>query len=424
MKHCTSIAVLLLALGGSSVSSAAPIGEATYHVHGSHPECPLPKSAADVVICALSESPMAKRSRLAADQSRSFIEVARQMPNPEIDLESATGQRDGGEASSTDIGLLLPIEWGGRRAARVSSAQAQANVLIAQELQVQADIVTQTIRNLHRLRQLEIEKTLLIENVETLQKIISQQSSRPALTPDQQVTLTVYRMALADTKIQQSELFEEERKLEHYFHVATGHSLVELKPILPPAPASWPNISEKPSESSPGIRKAIADREFALARLSSERSLVWPQLRIGPMAKLERNNFQNENLFGLRLMMDLPLLNQNFAGRAFAEVGVRQAETLINLTRDEENHERAEQTKVYFSAVEVLKNSPTIEAIQKDFNRTQSAVRRGLISGPLLIELHRQRSELIRSRNGRELKAIDALWLIYKIDGRIFTEKP
>lgn len=424
MKHFAFLAILLLAIGGASVSVASPIGEASDHVHGSHPECPLPKSAADVVACAMTESPIAKRSRLAADQSKSLVEVARQIPNPEIDIESVTGQQDGGEASSTDIGLLQPIEWGGRREARISSAEAQGKILSAEEREIQADLVRETIRNLHRLRQIEVEKTLLVETVETLQRIISQQTSRPALTPDQQVTLTVYRMALADAKIKQSEMFEEERKLEHYFHVSTGHSLAELKPILPSAPRLWPDIPTKPLESSPGILKAMADRDFALARLSSERSLVWPQLRIGPMAKLERNSVQNENMYGLRLMMDLPLLNQNRAGRAFAAVGVAQSETLIELTRDQESHERAEQTKVYLSAVEALKSSPTVEAIQKDFNRSQGAIRRGLISGPLLIELHRQRTELIRSRNGRELKAIEALWLINKFDGRIFKEKP
>lgn len=424
MKHIAISAILLLAIGKASVSVAASGSEATEHKHGSHPECPLPKSAMDVVACAMAESPMAKRARLATDQSKSLVDIAGQIPNPEIDIQSATGRKDGGDASSTDIGLLQPIEWGGRRSARISSAEAQGKILSAEQREVQADLVRETVRNLHRLRQVEIEKSLLKETVETLERIISQQSSRPALAPDQQVTLTVYRMALADAKIKQSEMFEEERKLEHYFHVSTGHSLAELKPVLPAAPTDWPEIPKIAGESSPAIMKAMADRDFALARLSNEKSLVWPQLRLGPMAKLERNSVQNENLYGLRLMMDLPVFNQNGAGRAYANVAVAQSETLIQLTRDEESHERAEQTKVYASAVETLKNSPSVDSILKDFNRSQGAVRRGLIAGSLLIELHRQRSELIRSRNGRELRAIEALWLVHKFDGRIFTETP
>lgn len=424
MKHIAILAILLIAMGNASISVAASGAEATEHKHGSHPECPLPKSAMDVVVCAMAESPMTKRARLATDQSKLLVDIAGQIPNPEIDIQSATGRKDGGDASSTDIGLLQPIEWGGRRSARISSAEAQVKILSAEQREVQADLVRETIRNLHRLRQVEIEKSLLKETVETLERIVSQQSSRPALTPDQQVTLTVYRMAFADAKIKQSETFEEERKLEHYFHVSTGHSLAELKPVLPAAPAEWPEIPKIAGESSPAIMKAMADRDFALARLSSEKSLVWPQLRLGPMAKLERNSVQNENLYGLRLTMDLPLFNQNSAGRAYANVAVAQSDTLIQLTRDEESHERAEQTKVYASAVEALKNSPSVDLILKDFNRSQGAVRRGLIAGSLLIELHRQRSELIHSRNGRELRAIEALWLIHKFDGRIFTEKP
>ncbi len=398
--------------------------ESLDHEHGSHPECPLPKTAMDVITCAMEQHPQAKRSQLASEQTKTLVDVSRQIPNPELDIQSAMGRGDGNSASSTDVGLLQPIEWGGRRSSRVASAEAQGGILSAELREVQADIVRETVRNLHRLRQADLEKSLLIDTVETLQKIISQQTSRPALTPDQQVTLSVYRMALADARIKQSEIYEEERKLEHYFHVSTGHSLAELRSVLPEAPVTWPKIQTASTASSPRIAKAMADRDFASARLSSERAFAWPQLRVGPMVKLERNGVQNENLFGFRLMMDLPVFNQNGAGRAHANAYVAQSETLIQLARDEENHERTEQVKVYVSAVDALKLAPAVDAIQRDFSRSQAFVRRGLISGALLIELHRQRSELTRSRNGRELKAIEALWLIHKFDGRIFTEKP
>lgn len=413
---------IVFVLAGANYAKAQR--ESLDHQHGSHPECPLPKTAMDVVTCALDQHPQVKRSQLAFDQTKTLVEVSRQIPNPELDLQSANGTREGVGASSTDVGLLQIIEWGGRRSSRIASAEAHGAIVGAERREVQADVVRETVRNLHRLRQVDLEKSLLIDTVETLQKMISQQMSRPALTPDQQVTLSVYRMALADARIKQSEIYEEERKLEHYFHVSTGHSLAELKLVLPEAPVTWPKLQAASTASSPRIAKAMADRDFASARLMGERSLAWPQLRLGPMVKLERNGVQNENLYGLRLMMDLPVFNQNGAGRAHATVAVAQSETLIQLTRDEETHERTEQVKVYANAVDALKNSPAVDAIQKDFNRSQGFVRRGLISGSLLIELHRQRSELTRSRNGRELKAIEALWLIHKFDGRIFTEKP
>ena len=121
-------------------------------------------------------------------------------------------------------------------------------------------------------------------------------------------------------------------------------------------------------------------------------------------------------------MMDLPVLNWNSGGRSFAQAGVLRGEKNIELIKTEERHERSEQLKVYQSALSTLKAVPETSSIEKEFQRNESLARRGLISGPLLIEFHRQRAELTRSRNTRELKAIEALWRIYQFDGRIFLE--
>lgn len=398
--------------------------EGKEHQHGSHPECPLPKTAMEVVRCAMEEHPQAKRAILSSEHSKLLIDVARQIPNPDLDLESIYGDTADGKSSSTDVGLLQHIEWGGKRSSRIRIAEAEITQITAGQKEVQADVVRETVKYLHRLRQLDQEKALLADTIETLQKIIAQQSSRPALTPEQQVTLSVYRMALADTKIKESEAFEEEREIEHYFHVSTGHSLAELKPVLPKAPESWPNLNEskKTDGLSPAIMKALAKRDFSAAELSAAESEGWPSLRLGPMIKMDKTGAQNDSLYGFRIMMDLPVFSLNGGGKAHARADLLKSEKLIELTCAEENHERTEQLKVYRSAVQALKAAPKISEIEKDFFRNQSLARRGLVSGPLLIEFHRQRSELIHSRNERELKAIQSLWLIHKFDGRIFSE--
>ncbi len=77
---------------------------------------------------------------------------------------------------------------------------------------------------------------------------------------------------------------------------------------------------------------------------------------------------------------------------------------------------------MYRNALEVLKDSPTIVQIEHEHSKNEGLGKRGLISGSLLVESYRQRNDLIRGRNGRELKALQALWLVYKFDGRIFEE--
>lgn len=413
------IALVIITLASSQVLAQ----EADSHQHGTHSECPLPKNAMDVVRCAMNEHPISKRAQLNFEASRSLVDAANQIPNPEIDLESTYGSGERSGDSGTDVGILFPLEWGGRRGSRLQLAEGQIASAKADAFDVQAEVILETVRNLHRLRQIELEKSVLKDTVSTLQKIVSEQSSRAALTPEQQVSLSVYRMAVADAKLKQTEIFEEERKIEHFFHVSTGHSLAELIPVLPPSPKQWPNLSPlSENEVSPTLAKAFGELSLSQAELSAASSQAWPQLRLGPMARLDRVGNESENQYGFRLMMDIPVFNLNGGNKTHALNVVKKSEAIVELVRKEESHERAEQFKVYNNSVEALKESPTLMIINKDFDKNQGLARRGLISGALLIELHRQRNELIKSLNARELSAIQAQWLIYKLDGRIFKE--
>lgn len=392
------------------------------HEHGTHFECPLPKNAQDVVNCAKEHHPRVLRKKNEAEHTKFSEDMARQIPNPELDAEVVKGS---GNLSNTSVGLLQPIEWGGKRSSRINSAKARISFTDAELKDVQAEVVRATVTNLHRLRQIEQEKSVLSTTIQTLEKLISQQSSRLNLPPEQQVTLSVYRMALMDSQIKRAEIFDEERALEHYFHISTGHSLDELHPVLPKAPEKWPNIEDNASGAleSTGLLKALAEKNEFIAEAEIARSATWPSLKIGPMWNSQAVVGEpDQSLLGVRVMMDLPVLNWNSGGRSFARAGILRGEKNLNLLRTEENHERAEQLKVYRSALATLKAVPETKVIEKDFQRNESLARRGLISGPLLIEFHRQRAELTRSRNARELKAIDSLWHIFQFDGRIFLE--
>ncbi len=392
------------------------------HEHGTHFECALPKGPQDVVDCAKENHPDVLRKKNEADHTKFSEDVARQIPNPELDAEVTKGS---GDLSNSTVGILQPIEWGGKRSSRINSAKAQISFVDAELKEIEAEIIRETVVNLHRLRQIEQEKKILGDTIQTLEKLISQQASRLNLPPEQQVTLSVYRMALMDSKIKSAEIFDEERALEHYFHVSTGHSLEELKPVLPKALNQWPHFETVPNgtPASPGLLKALAEKNEFLADLDLAKAAAWPGLKVGPMWNSQAGVGEPaQSLLGFRVMMDIPVLNWNSGGRSFAQAGVLRGNKNISLLKAEEKHERSEQLKIYQSALSTLKAVPETNVIEKEFQRNESLARRGLISGPLLIEFHRQRAELTRSRNTRELKAIAALWHIYQFDGRIFSE--
>ncbi len=415
--------LILLSTENARSSEEAHPHETGPHVHGSHSECPIPKTATDILKCVQIKHPFARRAQLSSEHLAGLQEVAEQIPNPEVDLQSGFNSDSRGRQSNIQLGLMQPIEWGGKRGSRIKQAKAQWSQSEADLQEVQAEIIVETVIKLHRLRQLDIEKALLQEAAATLSKLVSQRV-KLSLTPEQRVSLSLYRLAQADAKIREAQLFEEEKSLEHFFHVSTGHSLEEIRPVLPTPPAAWPVLSGEATTNgdSPSVLRSKRDRDLAFADLEAARAYSWPSLKLGPMVILERSGPQSENLLGVNLNMELPIFNMNGAGRKYASMGLEKAERLIELTKSGESHERAEQFKVYQRAVDVLKETPTVPDIERTHRANHSMALKGLIPGALLLESNRQRADLIKGRHDRELKALEALWLVYKFDGRIFEE--
>ena len=401
-----------------------PTHDPIHHVHGSHPECPLPKTPMDILVCAREEHPDVKRSKLAQEHGRTLTDVASQIPNPELESQTVFGSTLGDQQVQSQISLTQPLSLGGARSARIEEAKAQQKQLEGDLKKVQAEVTLRTVTKLHRLRQLQTEKAILDEAVTSYDKLLGQYKARPSLTPEQEVSQAVFEMALADSRIKRSLLTDEEREIEHFFHVATGHGLPELMKTLPEAPKAWPPVEQKSGGTgrSPEVSRLLADQALAEAELDFARATSWPGLRLGPMVQLGVDGPIRSQLYGLQLNLDLPLFNINGAGRAHAAKGLWKAESAIALLKIEEGHERAEQARIYQSAIEALKTAGSTSVMEKKHQRIEALSMRGLISSSLAIEAHRQRSDLEKSRNERELTAIEALWEIYKFDGRILEE--
>lgn len=401
-----------------------PSHDPIHHVHGSHPECPLPKGPMDLLRCAQEEHPDVKRVKLSSDQSQVLTEIASQIPNPELEVQSAFGSISGEHQMQTQVSLKQPLGLGGKRSARTQQAEAEQKQVQTGVRQVQAEVLFKTVRNLHRLRQLENEKAILEEAISAYAKLVSQFKNRPRLTPEQEVSLSVYEMAQADNRLRRAVLLEEEREIEHFFHIATGHELNEIRPALPAEPSHWPNVENKAKtlSPSPDLMRLMADYEFVLSQQSMARAESWPNLQLGPLVQFQTNGPVRSQLYGVHLVMDIPFFNFNGGGRAYATLGVTKAEKSISLLNAEEAHERAEQVRIYQNAILALKEAIASSDVERKHTRVENLSMRGLISSALVIEAHRSLADLKKNRNERELRAIEALWTIYKLDGRIFEE--
>jgi len=372
-----------------------------------------------VVRCAEERSPDIQRARLRVDQAKAQVGVAGQWQNPEISAESVHGRVDSETSSETEFSLGIPIELGGKISARKEVAQGGVAQAEAALFQARSEVRALTLLKLHRLRQLIHEREVIEESISTFTKLVSQFARRPKLSPEQEVSASVFRMVKSEFDLKKAEVQDQLASLDSYFKLTLGVGSEALKGALPQSPKSWPEVDPNGSKGlSPQSRLLAAELRTAQAEVSLAQSESWPTVTLGPSIKLQSEAGRSYQLYGFNLSLPLPLFNLNGAGREAAAAGLKLSETRKNLGILEEERRREELFKSYKQSVAVLATTLSHQEIEKKHSDAERLFLRGIVPSSLIIEAHRTYVELEASRNERELKALEALYTIYALDGK------
>lgn len=374
-----------------------------------------------VIACAESKSPDVIRAELSVKEKTALTDVAAQLQNPELSVESLTGTVDSEKRAETDLSLAFPIELGGKRSARKQIAGAEMSRAELELLQARAEVRKAVSIKLMRLRQIEGELDLIDESLQTFTKLVKQYDSRPALSPEQEVTLTVFKVAKSEYGFKRMEYDEELSSLESYFRVSTGLSLVDIKKVLPAKILKWPALNQEPGnlKDSPLVAIYEADIQVARGGLSKAQGDAWPTMSLGPSAKFSTEGGRDFQQWGVNLSLPIPILNANGAGKAAAEVSVQAAEQKKGLIIKKLESEREFLKEAYRKSVAALDANPNGHALESKHKKIEGFFLRGLVPSTLVIEVHRSLVDFEKTRNERELRAIEAYLDIQLIDGKV-----
>ncbi|MAF77561.1 MAG: hypothetical protein CME60_05310 [Halobacteriovoraceae bacterium] len=398
--------------------------EKNRHIHGSHEECELPNQVNDIISCALQFHPLVKREELKSKVSSKLFDQASQVPNPTFNTRYIQGESQGKEVSELESNLFFEFELGGKKKARQDLAKSIYSHSQLSEQKMKAKVKKETILNLYRLRQVKDEEKANADSLAAFEKVIRRLKNLPRLNAEQEADLTLFEIAKEEALVEKAVLYQEERRIEHFFHIATGHSIGEIKKFIPGFKNNWPLIDER-SESKNSLYVEGLKLESLQARnqLKLERSRAWPNLKVGPSLMVDQGVTNKNTLVGLSVSLPIPILNQNSGGKSLALENHLKSQKEVEFRKAEESHERNEQLHVYRNTVSILKATLKNKELQKRQNRIEKLYMRGLIASSVFLESVRQKLSYIKSRNERELVALSSLWNIYEFDGAILKEQ-
>lgn len=381
-------------------------------------EC-SPKGYEELVKCAVERSAEVQIVEQQLKAANNLEGMARQWINPELEAESV---QKGSEKSETTAALLFDIRLGGKRGAAIQEAQGEVQKARAGRDLNFSQAKLELIVKLYRLSHLNHEIKIEEESVSTFTKITGQFQKKAALSPEQEVSLSVFKMAISDHQLNLVKLKSEQERLLQEITASTGLVKEVILKNLPSHKSNWPDVAGKSQiESSPHLRFAAGELQAARGQKEKADADAWPDLKIGPAVKIQKDGGVSENFYGLSLSMPLPVLSLNGAGRAYGSQKLIEAEMNHALTSRKIVGLRDQLVKKYQATVLTLKSSITDKSAEEKHERIERHFFKGLVPSSLVIEAHRQLVELEEKRNESEREAIEALGSILIIDNN-FSE--
>ncbi|RYZ68630.1 MAG: hypothetical protein EOP05_16155, partial [Proteobacteria bacterium] len=204
--------------------------------------CTDPTTSEDVLLCVEQFHPEMKKVANDPELIEGVDRMAHQFPNPGLTLETNKGKNLGDTVGEDSAVLSQLFEIGGKRAARQRGAKARIESIRASSQLLRAQTRMEALSNLVRYRQLLSEIEVLDEALRTYEKVLGQFNARPRLTPEQQVTQGIFRLAMGDYRHRQAGLEAEKRKVEVYFKMVPELNFPKVIRLLPKRIAKWPKV--------------------------------------------------------------------------------------------------------------------------------------------------------------------------------------
>ncbi|MCP4131839.1 MAG: TolC family protein [bacterium] len=380
-------------------------------------------SVQKLVTVTLKNHPRIKVLSVESDREKSLEKIAGQGPNLEFDSRLLYTIDNPG--FNSEFSLKHTFELGGKQSDREKEAKRKLSLFEKKVVIKKQEIVSELLLSLYRLRQVKDEIAVIRESINTYYGIRTRYRKLPRLSPEQEISLTIYSLAENENRTKLRMLKSEQISLEQKLKLFTGLEKISFTGLLPKGYTKWPeviNLTNSETMNSPLIDVAAEELKLNEASYNVAQSGAWPNLGIGPSVSNLNTNSINETEAGVAFSFTIPLYHQNQGEREYAKRSIRLSKANIEAVKKELLSVRKAYVLSYRESTKNFKKVSSHRLRDRKHAKLHRFLRRGLVSTGLVIEYHRQEFELLKTRNENEMNALQALWSIYAIDGVIFKE--
>ncbi len=367
--------------------------------------------------CLNVSSPEIRKHDQASAKAEGLRFSGAQWINPKVAFESTKGKSLGDTVGTTRVIVSQVFELGGKISSRSLLSKVEADAVMSSAHISRAQAESDNALMLLRLRQVVSEIAVLDEALATYLKVQNQFSSRPKLSPEQQVSFGIFKLASGDYRHRITKLESERRKIENQVRSVIGLEFEKIKPLLPRRITKWPVLAGDKVDisNSHQMRELKYQARKAEAGVSLASANVWPDIELSLIAENSVEGTDQHQRYGLGIALPLPIWNWNTGERRQAAADLYKIQFEIKKAETDLELEKRNLVKSYEDFVQVLRQSPTEVEMDRKHRSTEQLFYQGLISGALVIEAHRQILDFTQTQNELEYETLQTLLKIYSL---------
>ena len=374
----------------------------------------------DALLCALKKHPSIVLAQTQVPIASINRELSSRWLNPELEAGVGyTSTAADGTGITVDIAVMQTIETSSKRGARRAQANAEYAYAFATLEEQKEEAMMQMLSTLNRLRQIDKEKHLLDETINTFVRLIRRYNARPALSPEDRISADLFRFVLNNYRIEKNQLEAEEKELIGTLEPILCCDTSITQKLFLYSPKIWPKIDDNNIENSTILAKEQANIDQAKANYLDAKSSSFGEFRVGPYIQTKPGDISTIDAYGAKFEIPIPISSNKKSTEA-GRLALSSAEfTFEAKKRELETGINNLKTK-YTLGISTLA-SYDIKEIERHHIRAKNLFDSGRVSGGLLIEVHRQMVDSIRTYHQYEMETLQALWQIYALQKKLLT---
>lgn len=369
-------------------------------------------SLVDALACVRANEPAFRNALEGAKEAEELESSAYRLINPELGLDYLSGNSFGDVQREANASLLFTLELGGKRSARAAILGAEGLTLRADAFEQRITALTELGGAILRLHQLEREKSVLEESLQTFRGIIRLYRSRGQLPPEQRVSLNAFELITLDYGKRllenEAELVRVQVRTQRLFGENSKGQSLDISKFAFDLKVATRTLDEW-IENSPEMLRLRSEQRKAEGEFAAARAEVWPDLKIGPSIRQVTNGPYSYTMAGLSVSFPIPILSWNVALRTSRETTEKRVQAKAKWEAQDIRSQYSATLAQLEKIAKLLRETPAEGDIQKRHETTESYFQRGLVNGALIIEAHRSLVDYYQTKHGLERQFLEDL---------------